>query len=39
VRRLYDSRTPVYNSIADLVVDANGEVSDVASAIKFLLDG
>ena len=39
VRRLFEARTPVYNSIADLVVDANGGVMDVASAIKALLDG
>lgn len=39
VRRLFEARTPVYNSIADLVVDANGGVMDVASTIKALLDG
>ena len=39
ILRLFESRVPVYNSIADCVVDADGSVSDVAIRIKKVLDG
>ena len=39
VRKLYESRTPVYNAIADCIAEAGGAIPDVASAIRTMLEG
>jgi len=39
VRNLYESRVPVYNSIADCVVEAGGSVNDTVLCIKTMLNG